>query len=68
MQGAELPTGDVVLIVTRDELRMLNNGLNDTRASLDDAEFSTRVGATRSEARDLLDQLQELSSRLPAVP
>ena len=35
MQGAELPSGQVVLIVNRDELRMINNGLNETIEALD---------------------------------
>jgi flagellin-like hook-associated protein FlgL len=49
------------------ELRMLNNAMNETLEALDnDDEFSTRVGAERSEMSSLLDELHKLIVNLPA--
>jgi hypothetical protein len=49
------------------ELRMLNNAMNETLEALDnDDEFSTRVGAERSEMSSLLDELHKLLVTRPA--
>jgi hypothetical protein len=49
------------------ELRMLNNAMNETLEALDnDDEFSTRVGAERSEMSSLLDEVHKLIVNLPA--
>ncbi|WP_159539612.1 hypothetical protein [Aeromicrobium sp. 9AM] len=69
MNAFEQPNGRVVLEVTRDELRILSNSLGVTLEKLhnDDAEYSTRVGATSEEGRALKREFRELSMRLPRV-
>lgn len=67
MQSAELPNGEVVLIVNRDELRLVNNALNEGIEELDDEEFRIRVGSTKDDARTLRRQFRELYNRLSPV-
>ncbi len=47
----------VTVTLTRDELMIINNALNEVCHGVDldhDGEFASRVGATRSEAQTLL--------------
>lgn len=59
-------TADVQL--THDEVRVLSNSLNEVLNGISDPEYSTRVGASRNEARDLLRQLRELLRHFPEKP
>jgi len=45
--------------LTRDELGILNNAINEVCNALD-IDFSTRMGATREEALDLLREIHQL--------
>jgi hypothetical protein len=51
--------GRYELEATRSELELLNNALNEVcnGVAIEDAEFATRLGASRREARRLLDEL-----------
>ena len=59
-EGAEavLPT-EIALAITRDELALLGNAVNETLAAVEDWEFHTRVGFTTAEARALRLHLGE---------
>jgi hypothetical protein len=48
-----------------DELRLLNNAMNETLEALDDDEFETRVGAGRDAMTSLLDEVHSLVVSLP---
>lgn len=52
----------IVLELTADELRLVNNALNEVCHGLDfgDAEFVTRLGAPREEAQALLQRVSQL--------
>jgi hypothetical protein len=52
------------LPVTDQELRILNNALNEVCHGIDVPEFATRMGATRDEVRALLDRIHAM---LPPV-
>ena len=64
MQAAELPNDDVILIVSRDDLRLINNSVNEAIEELDDDEFGIRLGSTKIEARALRQAFRELYERL----
>ncbi len=42
---------------SQDELRVINNALNEVCHGIDVPEFQTRMGLTIEEARDLLDKI-----------
>lgn len=62
MRASEQRDGSFVLTMTRDELRIVNNSVNETLEALDDDEYSTRVGATRDEARALRREFRVCTS------
>ena len=45
-----------------DELRILNNSLNEVCNGLDFPEFTTRMGATLPEVQQLLEEINTLAS------
>jgi hypothetical protein len=53
---------DYVLTLTRAELRIFNNAMNETLEALgaDEDEFATRVGASVQDVRDLLSEVNAL--------
>jgi hypothetical protein len=53
---------EVSLTLTRDELRILANSMNEANEALDDLEFSTRMGAEREEVQRLHAQFHALLS------
>jgi hypothetical protein len=55
----------VVVRLSRDGLRLLNNGLNEVLngVHIPDWEFATRLGATREESRALLAEIHRLLDR-----
>ncbi len=56
----------VTVTLTRDELMIINNALNEVCHGIDldhDGEFASRVGATRSEAQTLLANLHAAISQ-----
>ena len=57
----QLPDRMITLKLTRDELLLLNNALNEVcnGVYIDDAEFSTRLGASRNDARRLLERIHD---------
>ena len=68
MQAREQRDGSVRLTVSRDELRILNNSINETLEALNsEEEFSIRVGVTTKEARALLGEFRTLYDRLPKL-
>lgn len=46
--------------LTRKDLTILANAINETREAIDEWEFSTRVGADPAEAEDLRQKLKAL--------
>ncbi len=57
----EMMTKQEVLVrISRDELIMLNNALNEVTHGLDSEEFQTRMGFARGETKDLLQQLSSV--------
>jgi hypothetical protein len=48
------------IVMSRDELILINNALNEVCNGIDIREFSTRLGASRSEAEELLDAIGKL--------
>ena len=59
MQRLDANAEGVHVILSKDELRLLNNALNEVCNGVDieEAEFVTRLGVERSEARRLLADL-----------
>jgi len=54
-------TGNTITLnLTPDEAITLNNALNEVLECLDDAEFSTRMGATKDEVLKLLEAFSPL--------
>jgi len=49
--------------VSRHELELLNNALNEICNGIDVPEFATRVGATRAEVAALLNQIHRVLVR-----
>jgi hypothetical protein len=64
MQVRESDEAHVVLEVSRNELILLNNALNEVCHGLDLADFTTRLGAGRDELEALL---QEVSGALEGM-
>ena len=56
------------VVIGEDDLVLLNNALNEVcnGVDIDEAEFATRLGAERTAARALLDELSELLDALEA--
>jgi hypothetical protein len=56
MYAASIDGKEVSLVIAIDELRLLNNALNEIAngVSISDAEFEARLGASRGEAKALL--------------
>jgi hypothetical protein len=56
MEAASVEGARITLVLSLDELRLLNNALNEVANGLafTDTEFSTRMGVERDEARALL--------------
>ena len=52
--------GDFIVRITRDELRILKHGIEETLKGLDTWDFSIRVGANREQAERLLYELNAL--------
>lgn len=48
-------TGEYHITASIDELRLINNCINDAMDLMEDAEFQTRTGASKSMARNLLE-------------
>jgi hypothetical protein len=61
MNVIESETGDgVVVALSKEELLILNNALNEVCNALDIREFQTRMGANREEVLALLRQVNRL--------
>jgi cell division septum initiation protein DivIVA len=64
VKSATASGADVHLSVQ--ELRILNNAMNETLEAVDEQEFDTRVGASTDEVSALLDDVHNLLVELPA--
>ena len=60
MKAELVEANEALLRLNSDELRILNNALNEVCHGLDIVEFSTRMGAELKEVRELLRQIREL--------
>jgi hypothetical protein len=58
MEIQTLYSDEYLLTVSRDELRLINNCINDAMDLMVDAEFQTRTGGFKHEAQDLLNTIQ----------
>ena len=56
------------LRLTRDELLIINNALNEICHGIDVPEFATRIGAEPAEAKRLLAEIGALLRGRPAAP
>jgi hypothetical protein len=67
MRQIDSDDGALQIEVTRDELLMINDALNEVchGIQLEDWEFSTRLGVERSEAQQLLSEVSEVLKRTP---
>jgi len=72
MKMTDLGRSSANVELTRAELILVNNALNEVCNGVtdlsDDEEFTTRLGASRSEARALLGSLSDLIKRADALP
>ena len=66
MQIQYVEAGKATVVLTEEELLIVNNAVNEVCNALDVAEFSTRMGASMDEARSLLRQIGELCDRMTA--
>ena len=60
MQIRESDQAHVVLDLSRNEMILLNNALNEVCHGLDLPDFSTRLGAERGELESLLSQMSKV--------
>ena len=62
MPGQPVPSEHIFLEVTRAELILLNNALNEVchGIDIDEEEFPTRLGGSRKEAQALLQRIGQL--------
>ena len=60
MQLLKQTENTITLRLTPNETITLNNALNEVLECLDDADFSTRMGATKDEVMKLLDAFSSL--------
>ena len=60
MKVTKSEQGAATIRFTDEELYILNNALNEVCNGLDVQDFSTRMGAEREEASDLLAQINQL--------
>jgi hypothetical protein len=72
MRLREFDQSSATVTLTAVELRAVNNALNEVcngvRELADDGEFSTRMGVSRDEARELLADVAALIKRATALP
>jgi hypothetical protein len=64
MRTLELTRDEVTISLTRDEVRLLGNSLNEVCHALSIEEFATRTGSEPAEAKALLEQLLAVSDAL----
>jgi hypothetical protein len=57
--------GTAVMALTRDDLVLLANSINEALEALDDWDFPIRVGAERDDARQLQARLAAVIRQLP---
>jgi hypothetical protein len=62
MHAASIDGTEITLVISLDELRLLNCALNEVArdARLSDADFEARLGGTREEARALLASINSV--------
>jgi hypothetical protein len=61
----EIEKDHVAVLVGRDDLSFLANCINESLGAVEDWEFQTRLGVTRSEARDAIKILSDLARSIP---
>lgn len=69
VRAEEITQSSATVALTRDELVLLNNALNEVcngvRDLDNDDEFATRLGVSREDARRLLDAISALIGQMP---
>jgi hypothetical protein len=63
MVSKVIGTDSVEVVVSLDELRIINNALNEVSNALEQWEFETRMGAKPEEAKALLRSVREILDR-----
>ena len=68
MNTVKVDKTEATLRFSRDEVMLLNNALNEVSngVAISDAEFETRLGADRAEARRLLDRIHSILDAMQA--
>ena len=64
MKTEDVYDDSVLVHLNRDELALLNNALNEVCHGVKIPAFSTRLGSTREEAKNLLQQIGVLIDKL----
>ncbi|MUL84771.1 MULTISPECIES: hypothetical protein [unclassified Mycolicibacterium] len=61
----EVADGEIVVALTRDELALFAGGIRESLEEIEDWEFDTRLGVTRSEAREILNHTINVLGSIP---
>jgi len=56
----EIAGDELVLVVTREELVTIGNGINESLEAAEGGEYQTRVGATPEQARGLRARIRDV--------
>lgn len=64
MKTKILSVTQIILTVSKEELLLINNALNEVCNGLDIPEFTARLGAEREEVLVILRQIQEILDRI----
>lgn len=62
MKILQFESGSATIQLSKSDLIILANAINETQEALEDWEFSTRVGADPSDAESLRHEIKELLS------
>lgn len=63
MDFIKISGGEITLTFSVEELRMINNALNEVCNAMDADEFATRIGTTMPAALILLEQISQVPAQ-----
>ena len=68
MEIIEAKENKTIVSLSSTEITILNNALNEICNGVDIPEFETRIGYSRQQVEDLLDQIHSLNPSAPPQP
>jgi hypothetical protein len=68
MEIVESKENKTIVSLSSAEITILNNALNEICNGFDIPEFETRIGYTRQQVEELLDQIHSLNPSEPSQP